>query len=145
MNRGAWRATVPRVAQSRTWLKKLSTHAYSKSDSKNSQYSFFVMIISNIEVPKTVLSLGVEGWRYKNRSWGRTKLLLLRKGEWEDSGEGEGEIQEVGRKDPQRVSLGERKGNTVGDKKRCLEADERNSGQEVLLMALSREMRSITS
>ena len=77
-----------------------STHACSKSDSKNSQYSFFVVIISNIELPKTILSLGVEGWRYKNRSWGRTKLLLLRKGEWEDSGEGEGEIQEVGKEGP---------------------------------------------
>ena len=28
MDRGAWWATVPRVAKSRTWLKQLSTHAH---------------------------------------------------------------------------------------------------------------------
>ena len=27
MDRGAWRATVPKVAKNRTWLKRLSTHA----------------------------------------------------------------------------------------------------------------------
>ena len=31
MDRGAWRATVPRVAPSQTWLKWLSTHAHRES------------------------------------------------------------------------------------------------------------------
>ena len=32
MDRGAWQATVHRVAQNRTWLKQLSTHAWSYLD-----------------------------------------------------------------------------------------------------------------
>ena len=35
MDRGAWRATVHGVAQSRTQLKRLSLHAHSFIDSKN--------------------------------------------------------------------------------------------------------------
>ena len=30
MDRGAWRATVHKVAKSRTWLKRLSTHTQSQ-------------------------------------------------------------------------------------------------------------------
>ena len=47
-----------------------------------------------------------------------------------------------GGKDPQRVSLSRTKRNTAGEKKKCLEAVERNLGQEMLLMVLSQEMLS---
>ena len=56
MDRGAWSAAVHRVAQSRTWLKRLSMHALEKKMATH--YSILAWRIPGIEEPGGLPSMG---------------------------------------------------------------------------------------